>query len=164
MADATKIYGWDDPVEDQGSNFGKLPDGDYHFVVTAFEKDFDEQTECPLAKVSLWLEKDGLVSTVREFLPLNDALMWKIVALFTSVELRKHGDVAPLPWDDLVGSIGYASIKANPKKPQYNQIGKYLTIPEDVPIPEWATKKAAAVKGGGSEDVPAPADEDDAPF
>ena len=148
----SKTYDWNDPVTEQESLFGKLPDGDYHFVVSKLSRDFDWLSNCPLADVSLWFESGSTRAIVREFLRLNDSLMWKIVSLFTSCGLRKHGDTGPLPWDDLVGSIGYASVKTNPKKPQYNQIDRYLAIPDE-PIPDWVTAKVAKIKAG-DEDVP----------
>ena len=114
-------FGWDDEVEE--SSFEVMPDGDYKFEVTGFERGWWEPQRpdskipsCNQAEIEMsirWTNKDGQTRTnkLTYKLKLVRNLQFLIYQLFESVGLRKKGDgTTKMPWNQLIGTVGICQI------------------------------------------------------
>lgn len=118
--DKNLAFGWDDEVEESG--FEILPDGDYTFTVTNFERGWYEAREgskipsCNQAIVELtidWTNENGDPRTnkVAHKMKLARTLQFMIYQFFESIGLRKKGDgTTKMPWNDIVGKTGVCQI------------------------------------------------------
>ena len=99
-------FGWDDEIEE--SSFEVLPDGDYRFEVTGFERGWWEPQRsdskipaCNQAEIEMtinWVNKDGQTRTnkLTYKLKLVRNLQFLIYQFFEAVGLRKKGDHFPV--------------------------------------------------------------------
>lgn len=114
-------FGWDDEVEE--SAFEVMPDGDYKFEITGFERGWWEPQRsdskipaCNQAEIEMtirWTNKDGQTRTnkLTYKLKLVRNLQFLIYQLFESVGLRKKGDgTTKMPWNQLIGTVGICQI------------------------------------------------------
>ena len=107
--------GWDDTIENDGGGFIILPEGDYNFKVTDFERGrFPGSAKIPAcnkATLTLAVEtKDG-TANVRTDLILYRTLEWKLASFFRSIGQKKHGEKLVMNWSKVVGSEGRAHFK-----------------------------------------------------
>lgn len=121
MADNNMTLGWDDKIEE--SSFETLPDGDYAFTVTGFERGWWEPKNaeskipaCNQAEIELsinWKNEKGILRTNKLVykLKLVRNLQYLIYQFFESVGLRKKGDgTTKMPWDQIIGTSGVCQI------------------------------------------------------
>lgn len=121
MAEIVKALGWDDEIEE--SSFEVIPDGDYKFEVTGFERGWWEPQrsdskipKCNQAEIEMtirWTNESGRARTNKVIykLKLVDILQFAIYQFFESVGLRKKGDgTAKMPWDSIIGTVGVCQI------------------------------------------------------
>lgn len=106
---------WDDAIENDGQEFIILPEGDYNFTVTDFERGrFPGGPKVPACnKATLTLQvktKDG-IAMVRTDLLLYRSLEWRISAFFRCIGQKKHGERLVMNWNKVVGSKGRAHFK-----------------------------------------------------
>lgn len=106
---------WDDAIENDGQEFIILPEGDYNFTVTDFERGrFPGGPKVPACnKAALTLQvktKDG-IAMVRTDLLLYRTLEWRISAFFRCIGQKKHGERLVMNWNKVVGSKGRAHFK-----------------------------------------------------
>lgn len=111
-SDNPSAMGWDDVIDDDGAQFGTLPEGDYNFTVTGFER---AQTsgegklgKCAMAKLTLTVDGGDVLSTVYENIVLHTTLKWKIAAFFRSIGMKKHGEPLNPAWNKVMGRSGRA--------------------------------------------------------
>lgn len=133
--------GWDDTIEND-SSFTLLPEGDYDFEVTKFERGRFEGSKkmcaCPMAILSLKCTGNGESSTITHNLMLNKKMEWKLCEFFTAIGDRKHGEQLRPNWGALLGKKGRCKIgirewtndKGEAKKS--NEITKFYE-PADTP-------------------------------
>ena len=88
----TNLMGWDDVLENDGQEFIVLPEGDYTYTVTNFERGHFPGG----AKIDLLLYR---------------TVEWKIAAFFRSIGQKKHGEKTVMNWNKVVGSRGKAHFK-----------------------------------------------------
>lgn len=137
MAENTNAaMSWDDEFEE--SEFILLPEGDYNFTITQFERGqfngSDKLPPAPQANIRFLIPFEGQEVNVDYKLILCKSLQWKNHQLFESVGLIKKGSGAQkLPWDQLVGKSGVCEITHRVYNGNtYNQVNK--TYPaEDAP-------------------------------
>lgn len=116
-------FGWDDAVEESVSTgFEPVPDGDYWFTVTGFERGWYEAKpgskidSCNQAELEFtiqWVDESGETrrNKVVYKLKLSRKLQWLIYEFFESIGLRKKGDgTVTMPWNDVVGKVGICEI------------------------------------------------------
>lgn len=129
-------FGWDDEVEE--SSFELMPDGDYAFTVTNFERAWYEApveskiASCNQANVELtieWTNEKGEAKTSKivHRMKLSKSLGFIIYQFFESIGLRKKGDgTTKMPWDQIVGKNGVCQIGHHDDKKgnTYNDIVK----------------------------------------
>ena len=149
-------FGWDDEVEE--SEFELLPDGDYKFKVTGFERAWFNGSAkiapCNQANVELtieWVNDKGMQRTSKlvHRMKLTKSLGFIIYAFFESIGLRKKGDgTTKMPWDQIIDKTGVCMIghHDDDKGNSYNDIVKCYpaesapTVTKNVP-PEPAAPK-----------------------
>lgn len=136
MADNNMSFGWDDEVEE--SEYEVMPDGDYAFTVTQFERAWYEAkpdskiASCHQANIELtinWKNDKGMdrTSKLTHKLKLSRSLQFMIYQFFESIGLRKKGDGSTkMPWDSIIGKTGICQIghHDDSKGNTYNDIVK----------------------------------------
>ena len=109
------IMDWDDVIENDGQEFVILPEGDYTFTVTSFERGrFPGSAKLPAcnkATISINIDNDKGVATARFDLILYRTLEWKIASFFRCIGQKKHGEKVSMNWNGIVGARGKAHIK-----------------------------------------------------
>ena len=117
------ILGWDDEVE-EGSPFVLLPEGNYPFVVTKFDRGIYEApagreskipANCPKATVSCqFTTENGETTTLTENFFLYKKMQWKINQFFTSIGAQKSADgKVKMNWGAVLGASGTAKVIIN---------------------------------------------------
>lgn len=108
---------WDAYIEKE-SEFVLLPEGDYDFTVTSFEKGwFDGSAKieaCNKAILELTINAPGLGSTiVKENILLSDKVEWKLCEFFRCIGQKQHGTGVKMNWNKVQGAKGRAHIVIN---------------------------------------------------
>lgn len=115
MSADNNIMSWDDVLENDGQEFVVLPEGDYTFTVSNFERgSFPGGAKipaCPKATITLSIDNDQGAATARIDLLLYRTLEWKIAAFFRSIGQKKHGEKAVMNWNKVIGARGRAHFK-----------------------------------------------------
>ncbi len=106
---------WDDTIENDGQEFIILPEGDYNFTVTDFERGRfpggPKVPPCNKASLTLQVKTDDGIANVRTDLLLYRSLEWRISAFFRCIGQKKHGERLTMNWNKVVGSKGRAHFK-----------------------------------------------------
>jgi hypothetical protein len=147
---------WGDTIE-QDSQFIILPEGDYTFTVTNFERGRHAGSEKipPCNKALLTLEvktKEGTATVFTDLL-LYRSMEWKISSFFRAIGQKKHGERLVMDWSKVLGARGRARIAPttyigkqdgkeheknevvryydyDPSKMQEDEANEFMTIPE----------------------------------
>ena len=145
MAEVVQALGWDDEIEE--SSFEVIPDGDYKFEVTGFERGWWEPSRsdskipaCNQAEIEMtirWTSESGRTQTnkVKYNLKLVSNLQFLIYQFFEAIGLRKKGDgTTKMPWNNIVGTVGVCQIghHESNKGTVFNDVVKCYT-PDSVP-------------------------------
>lgn len=135
-------FGWEDTIENEGSEFVLLPEGDYDFTVKSFERSrhngSDKMPPCNMAKVTVtvWGQQDKLEITENFF--LCNKMEWKLSQFFLSIGLKKHGEPLKMNWNEVSGKHGKCHIyvdnfkNKNGEDRQSNKIKKFYAYDEQV--------------------------------
>ena len=111
----TNLMGWDDVLENDGQEFIVLPEGDYTYTVTNFERGHfpggAKIPACNKATLTLAIDNDQGAATAKIDLLLYRTVEWKIAAFFRSIGQKKHGEKTVMNWNKVVGSRGKAHFK-----------------------------------------------------
>ncbi len=115
MTEDPNIMAWDDVIESDGPEYVVLPEGDYTFTVTGFERGSypggDKVPACPKATITLTIDNDQGIATSRVDLMLCRTLEWKIAAFFRCIGQKKLGEKAVMDWNRIVGARGKAHFR-----------------------------------------------------
>ena len=115
MATDNRIMDWDDVIQDDGQEFVVVPEGDYTFTVTGFERGrFPGSAKIPAcnkATISINIDNDKGVANARFDLILYRTLEWKIASFFRCIGQKKHGEKVVMNWNGIIGARGRAHIK-----------------------------------------------------
>lgn len=134
MAIDKNIMSWDDVLEDDGREFVVLPEGDYDFTVTAYERgSFPGGAKipaCPKATVTLDIDNDQGIATARVDLLLYRTLEWKIASFFRAIGQKKLGEKVSMNWGKVIGERGRAhfrprSYTKNGEERQVNDVVRF---------------------------------------
>ncbi len=130
------ILDWNDRIEDDGSGeFTILPPGEYGFKVTSFEKQHSNNSQAPMARVTLEVEYDGELVHVFDYLVLTKKAEWKLCSFFRCLGLKKHGEPFVMQWNRVVGATGRAKLhvekytKKDGSTGESNKVKQYLDPP-----------------------------------
>jgi len=106
------IMSWNDVLENDGQEFLILPEGDYTYTVTDYERGQyaggEKIPPCPKATIYLEIETEQGTATSRVELFLYRKLEKKIAAFFRSIGQKKHGEKISMDWNKVIGSRGRA--------------------------------------------------------
>ena len=115
MAIDANIMDWNDTIQDDGQEYVTLPEGDYFFTVSEFERGHfpgsPKIPACNKATLTLDIENDRGIATAKVDLILYRTLEWKIASFFRSIGQKKHGEKTVMNWNKVVGSRGKAHFK-----------------------------------------------------
>lgn len=132
---------WNSTIQNDGEpmEYILLPEGDYAFTVTNFEKSEHPGSAkippCPKAILELTIKTDKGIGTVKENLYLEEGSEWKLCAFFKSLGFRTHGEKFAMNWDKVVGAKGRAHIIVDTWEGsdgvtrQNNKVKRYLDAP-----------------------------------
>jgi len=145
-------YQWDDTLEDNGEGdytFILLPPGIYGAECVEVTRGFSTASNCNQAGVVWKVVSTKGRTKLTDYLNLSENVKWKILQLFRSVGMRKHGEAIRLNFPALPGKTGWLKIghrtyldKNNVEKTT-NQIEGYIP-PEEVPVDVHADYKQAS--------------------
>ena len=127
---------WNDTIAVDGQEYIVLPEGDYDFKVTGFERSrFPGSTKipaCNMASLTLTVDTpDGTVS-VKTDLILYRTVEWRISSFFRSVGLKRNGENMVMDWNHVIGTTGRAHFKPrnymdkNGNERQANNVDRFL--------------------------------------
>ena len=107
--------GWEEEIQEDGKEFILLPEGDYDFTISKFDRDRTrgegKLPPCNMAVVYFLIKNPhGEDVEVRENFILHTSLEWKISELFCGVGLKQKGEKVPMRWTSLPGLSGRCSI------------------------------------------------------
>lgn len=129
MAIDQNLMDWNDTIESDGQEFILLPEGDYNFIVTNFERGRfpggQKVPPCNKATITVQVSTDDGIATIKFDLLLYRSLEWRISAFFRCIGQKKHGEKLVMNWNRVVGSFGRAHFKI---RKYTNQAGEEKTI------------------------------------
>ena len=109
------IMNWDDVIENDGQEYILLPEGDYSYRVTGFERGQfpggPKIPPCPKASLTLTVDTEQGTATARVDLLLYRTVEWKMAAFFRSIGQKKHGEKTVMNWGKVLGARGRAHFK-----------------------------------------------------
>ena len=127
---------WYDSIESDGQEFILLPDGEYNFTVTNFERGRfpggAKVPPCNKATITVQVDSKEGVATVKFDLLLYKSLEWKLSAFFRSIGQKKHGEKLSMDWNKVVGSKGRGYFKQKTYTNQsredrtYNDLDRFI--------------------------------------
>ena len=86
---------WNDSIETDGQEFVLLPEGDYNFVVTNFERGRfpggQKVPACNKATITVQIQTNDGIAMVKFDLLLYRSLEWRISSFFRCIGQKKHG-------------------------------------------------------------------------
>lgn len=126
---------WDDEIE-KDSEFVLIPEGDYFFTVSGFERGRHEGSEklppCPKAIIKLRVElPDGSTQELTHNLFLHSKCEGLLSAFFVGIGQKKHGEKLRMNWNNIIGARGRCKIilrgwtGRNGEAMQSNEIKKF---------------------------------------
>lgn len=151
---ASRELGWDDEIQHDGSPFQVLPEGDYLFSVTKFERARHNGSEkippCNKAVLTLLLREKQGSGSVQTNLYLHSKFEWKLCQFFTAIGQRKHGEAIRMNWSEVTGASGYCHVTVRKwtgndgKEREGNEVTEFYD-PRNIPV-----NKADGKSEGGS--------------
>lgn len=143
--DIERELNWDDQIEHDGTEFVLLPEGDYDFEVTDFERGrfngSDKMPPCNQAILTIKITAaDGQSTSVKTNLMLHSKCEWKLCEFFTAIGQRKKGEKVTMNWTAVVGSKGRCKVKIrnwtgkDGNQMQNNEIAKFYEPVEGQPV------------------------------
>ena len=98
---------WDDAIENDGQEFIILPEGDYNFTVTDFERGrfpgSAKMSPCNKATLTLQVKTEDGIASIRTDLILNRVVEFRISAFFRCIGQKKHGERLVMDWNKEIG-------------------------------------------------------------
>jgi hypothetical protein len=130
------LIDWDDTIETDGQEFILLPDGEYNYKVTNFERGRfpggPKVPACNKAIITLQVETPEGIAIVKFDLLLYRTLEWRISDFFRSIGQKKHGEKLTMDWNKVIGARGRAYFKQRSYTTQYgderktNDVDKFI--------------------------------------
>jgi hypothetical protein len=159
MSEMGRELDWNEEIKND-SSYTLLEEGEYDFVVTAFErsrsKGMGKLPPCNMAVVTFEVSSDQQATAIQERFVLHSSLEWKMCEFFIATGQRKHGDPFNMDFPGSIGRHGRCKVIVEPftKKDgtegKSNKIAKFLEPDEqtsfDTPAP--TTPPAGGWKSG----------------
>lgn len=106
-------FAWDDEIEKE-SDFILLPEGDYDFTVTAFERARHQGSTnlppCNKAILTITIESPEGTVNIKHNLFLHSKTEGMLSAFFCAIGQKKHGEKLKMNWNTVIGSKGRCKI------------------------------------------------------
>lgn len=144
MNNTEREFSWDETIENDSPDFVTLPEGDYDFEVTEFERGrhagSDKLPPCNKATVHIKIEGPEGVTNIKHNLFLHSKTEGILCAFFTAIGQRKKGEKVTMNWNAVVGAKGRAKVGihkwTNDKGEEYvsNDIKKFYEPAETSPV------------------------------
>lgn len=113
MSESEREYGWDDEIS-RDDEFVVLPEGDYDFEVTSFERGRSKGSDSiPPSNMAVLEIKitDGQNSVhVKDYLVLHSKMEWKLSQFFRSIGQKKQGETVRMNWNAVPGAKGRCKV------------------------------------------------------
>ena len=110
MSDYGRELDWDDVIENDGDEFQILPEGDYDFTVTKFERGRSKGSAkippCNMAIITMRVSNENGSTVISDNIVLHTKMEWKISQFFRAIGQKKHGEQLQPRWGSVVGSSG----------------------------------------------------------
>ena len=108
-------FNWDDVIEHDSEGFELLPEGDYDFTVTGFERARHNGSAkvpaCNKAVIKIEVRSaDGKRGVITHNLLLHSNCEGLLCAFFTGIGQRRHGEKLQMNWSKVVGSRGRCKV------------------------------------------------------
>ena len=139
---AGREYNWDDEISQDSAEFALLPEGEYEFSVTGFERGRypggAKLPSCPKATVLLRFGGVEGVAVIKHNFFLHSKCEGLLCAFFTCLGMRKRGEPLRMDWPGTVGRTGRAKITVRSytgndgREYQTNDVKQFLE-PENAP-------------------------------
>ena len=129
---------WDDTIENEGSDYEPLPEGEYDYEVITFERGRHtpgvdgKVPPCNKAVVTLAVSGEGREVTVKASLLLHSKMEWKLCEFFTSIGQRKKGEPLRMNWSAVAGARGRCKVGIREwtpdkgEKRKANEVARFL--------------------------------------
>ncbi len=148
MSEIEKELSWDDQIENDGPEFVLLPEGDYNFEITGFERGRHNGSEklppCNMATVQIKIDGAEGSTTINHKLFLHSKTEGMLCAFFTAIGQRKKGEKVSMNWNAVVRSTGRCRVGIRKWKNdkgeelQFNEIKKFYEPAEGQAAgPQW---------------------------
>lgn len=115
MEDKNMLMDWGDSIENEGSEFITLEEGDYVFKVTNFERGryigSAKIPPCNKATITVEVKTEKGIAMAKFDLILYRSLEWKLCSFFRSIGQKKHGEKLTMDWNKVLNSYGKAHFK-----------------------------------------------------
>lgn len=135
FANNEREFDWEDIIENDGPEFTLLPEGDYDFVVTGFDRErhpgSTKLPPCNKAVVHIRVDTPDGTTVINHNLFLHSKCEGLLCAFFSGIGQRKHGEKLRMNWSQVVGSTGRCKVgirewtNDNGEKRQSNEIKKF---------------------------------------
>lgn len=113
MADGYEL-GWDAAIEKDSPEFILLPEGDYEFTVTKFERgrhnDSEKLPACNKAVLSISIETPEGTTIIQHNLFLHSITEGMLSSFFTAIGQKKKGERVIMNWNAVVGAKGKCKV------------------------------------------------------
>ncbi len=139
-------FDWEDEIENDGPEFTLLPEGDYDFTVTGFERERHPGSAklppCNKAVLNISIDSVEGRCMIRHNLFLHSKCEGLLCSFFTAIGQRKHGEKLRMNWAKVIGSTGRCRvgirewINDKGEKRQINEI-KWFCDPVEQPAPKF---------------------------
>lgn len=121
--------GWNDVLENDGQEFVLLPEGEYNFTVTNFERGrFTGGAKIPAcnkATITVQVTTDDGLAVVKFDLFLYRTVEWRLSAFFRCIGQKKSGEKVVMDWNKVIGANGRAYFK---QRTYINSNGEERTV------------------------------------
>ena len=161
-------FNWDDEIV-RDSDFVLIPEGDYSFTVTGFERGRHEGSDklppCNKAMITLRIAlPDGTTQELKHNLFLHSKCEGLLSAFFTAIGQKKKGEPLRMNWGAIIGATGRCKVSVrtwkgkNGEDMQSNDIKKFYAPEDAAPALQPASGLQPAYSYGQPASVqPAPA-------
>lgn len=136
--DNEEVLDWGSTIEADPKDFELMPDGDYKFTVTMYEKNrskgSDKVPPSPMAVVHLRFDlQDGTQREIKHYIVLNRKCEGMISSFFLATGQKKHDEPMHIDFDGAVGRSGWCKIThraGQDGKTMFNSISKFYAYDE----------------------------------
>lgn len=139
------VFDWNSEITEDGQEFILLPEGDYVFTVSQFERKWYEGSAklpaCNMAELTLDIQnEEGRTAHIKNRLFLAQSTQWRVGQFFVCIGLKQKGENYRPNWDAVLGSVGRAHITqrkyttTSGEERTTNEVSAYLRPDPNNPI------------------------------